>query len=71
MSCPCSLLSADLRHPEARFNERDPGVKISCALLEWAYFLKSESQFSTRVMGAALSGAAVLTMNLLPSGRTS
>jgi hypothetical protein len=35
------------------------------------YFLKSDSQFSTSVMGAFVSGVAVLTTNLLPSGNTS
>jgi hypothetical protein len=35
------------------------------------YLLKSDGQFSTRVMGAVLSGGAVTTKNLLPSGETS
>jgi hypothetical protein len=35
------------------------------------YFLKSDSQFSTSVIGAVLASGAVLIMNLLPSGETS
>ena len=78
-SCICVFESAVIPAPEDvfLFNVRAGGDEERCGWrrVKWPMpkeaYLKSDRQFSTRVMGAAFSGMAVFPMKCWPSGDTS